>query len=237
MRYRVFAALELADGLRRRLAEVQDGLNLAMSGDGVRWSRPEGVHLTVKFYGEVDSERLPDLQAGLARAAAEAAPIRVQVQGLGVFPNPQRPQVIWAGLAGDLAGLRALQAVVEVEAKTLGFKPEERDYAPHLTLGRVKAGLRPTQHRALIDYLAEARQWPLGQIEADRLTLLRSELRPGGSVYSVLNLLQVCVYHCRLARQRVYVPFPPLIDTCGIASSDEERPGSVTKIHASGFTV
>ena len=186
MRYRVFAALELTPELRQRLAEVQDNLSQTVPGDDVRWSRLDGVHLTVKFYGDVHSERLAEIEAGLARAAAEAAPIRLEVEGLGVFPNPQRPQVIWAGLAGDLTGLRALQAAVEAEAAALGFKPEEREYAPHLTLGRVNARLRPSQHQALIDYLGEARHLPLGTIEADQLTLLRSELRPGGSVYTVL---------------------------------------------------
>ena len=186
MRYRVFAALELTPELRQHLAEVQDNLSQAVPGDDVRWSRLDGVHLTVKFYGDVPRERLADIEAGLARAAAEAAPIRLDVEGLGVFPNPQRPQIIWAGLAGDLTGLRALQAAVEAEATALGFRPEEREYAPHLTLGRVNARLRPSQHQALIDYLVEARHLPLGSIEADQLTLLRSELRPGGSVYTVL---------------------------------------------------
>jgi 2'-5' RNA ligase len=186
LRYRVFAALELPAELRRRLAEVQGNLSQTVPGDDVRWSRLDGVHLTLKFYGDVDTERLPDIQAGLARAAAEAAPMRLAVEGLGVFPSPQRPQVIWAGLAGDLSSLHALQAAVEAEATALGFKAEEREYAPHLTLGRVNGRMRPAQHRALIDFLAEARQLPLGSIEADQLTLLRSQLRPGGSVYTVL---------------------------------------------------
>ena len=72
MRYRVFAALALPAELRRRLAEVQDSFGAAVPGDGVRWADPDGIHLTVKFYGDVDIERLPDLQAGLARAAATA---------------------------------------------------------------------------------------------------------------------------------------------------------------------
>jgi 2'-5' RNA ligase len=186
MRYRVFAALELPPELRQRLAVVQDNLSQAVPGDDVRWSRLDGVHLTVKFYGDVQRERLVDIEEGLARAAAQVEPIRLEVEGLGVFPNPQRPQVIWAGLAGDLTRLSALQAAVEAEAVALGFKPEEREYAPHLTLGRVNARLRPSQHGALIDYLVEARHLPLGTIEADQLTLLRSELRPGGSVYKIL---------------------------------------------------
>jgi 2'-5' RNA ligase len=187
MRYRVFAALELPAEVRQRLAEVQDDLSRTVPGSDVRWSRLDGVHLTVKFYGDVDSDRLPELQVGLARAAEAAAPIRLAVEGLGVFPNPQRPQVVWAGLGGDLSGLHALQAAVEAEATALGFKPEERAYVPHLTLGRVNARLKPTQHRALIDFVAGVRQMPLGTIEANHLTLLRSQLRPGGSVYTILS--------------------------------------------------
>ena len=186
MRYRVFSAIELSAGLRQHLAGVQDRFSAAVPGDSVRWADPDGIHLTLKFYGDVDTQRLPDIQAGLARAAAGAGPVRLAVEGLGVFPNPQRPQVIWAGVAGDLDGLQGLQAAVEREAKALGFKPEERDYAPHLTLGRVNARLKPSDHRALIDYLAQARLDPVGEMQARELQLVRSQLRAGGSLYTPL---------------------------------------------------
>ena len=85
MRYRVFAALELSAELRQNLARVQDSLSRAVPGDDVRWSRLDGVHLTVKFYGDVDSDRLAEVEVGLARAAAKSAPIRLLVEGMGVF--------------------------------------------------------------------------------------------------------------------------------------------------------
>src|SRR5258705_4295386 len=97
MRYRIFAALELTPELRQRLAEVQDNLSQAVPGDDVRWSRLDGVHLTVKFYGDVQSERLADIEAGLARAAAQARPIRLGGGRPGGVPHPHRAP-------GDLAG-------------------------------------------------------------------------------------------------------------------------------------
>src|SRR5258705_5690887 len=92
MRYRIFAALELTPELRQRLAEVQDNLSQAVPGDDVRWSRLDGVHLTVKFYGDVQSERLADIEAGLARAAPQAG-ARPPGGGRpgGVCPPPPPP--------------------------------------------------------------------------------------------------------------------------------------------------
>jgi 2'-5' RNA ligase len=147
MRYRLFAALELPAPLRAALESAQASFKAAAPSRSVRWVAPENIHLTIKFYGDVPAERVPELEAGLARAAASARPIMLAVQGLGVFPNLLRPQVIWVGLEGDRLPLQALVAAVEAEAEMLGFPPEAREFTPHLTLGRVRAGLAPAAQR------------------------------------------------------------------------------------------
>ena len=186
MRYRVFAALVLPRENQERLGEVLASLQAATPPGTVRWVRPDAVHLTLKFYGDVPEADLPALEAGLAEAASSGRPMRLSMVGLGVFPNPRRPQVIWAGLAGELEVLQALQSAVEAHATALGFAPEGRAYQPHLTLGRVRGALAPADHMRLLDQLkARAADW-FGDFEAAALSLVRSDLRPAGSIYTTL---------------------------------------------------
>lgn len=186
MRYRLFSALELPPDLLAQLTEVQAQFKAATPRGAVRWARPQGIHITLKFYGDVSAERVPALEAGLTRAAAASAPLDLTVQGLGVFPNPIQPQVIWAGLHGDLAPISQLAAQVEAEAALLGFAPERRAFKPHLTLGRVRANLRPADLLTLMGILEQAQAQVLGALRADTLSLMASELRPMGAVYDRL---------------------------------------------------
>ena len=187
MSRRVFAALELPPEVQRQLAQLQKDIQAAVPPRCVRWVRPEGIHLTLKFYGEVANARLPDLQAGLARAAGATWPMALTAEGVGVFPNAARPTVVWAGVSGDLAPLQQLQAAVEDEAIRLGFKPEGRGYQPHLTLGRVNDGVGPADARRLMAALEPARARHFGEFTPARLSLMKSELGPGGSVYTPLG--------------------------------------------------
>jgi RNA 2',3'-cyclic 3'-phosphodiesterase len=183
---RVFAALELPPDLKRQLAEVQTGFQDLLAGDGVRWVRPDGIHLTLKFYGEVPPEQVSEIEAGLGRSAASAEPIHAAVGGLGVFPDSRRPQVIWTALQGELLPLQRLQAAVEREAQALGFTPEARAFTPHLTLGRVRPGVKTAERERLMQALAQMRAQSLGDFSPGHLSLMRSELRAGGSVYTRL---------------------------------------------------
>ena len=187
MSWRLFAALELPPAAHEQLAALQNELKAAAPPRSVRWARPEGIHLTLNYYGDLAAERLPALQAGLARAAAQAEPMALTAAGVGVFPNAARPSVIWAGVMGTLAPLERLAAAVEEEALRLGFKPEGRPYKPHLTLGRVAEGLDTAATRRLMDSLALARGRQCGSFTPDHLSLMNSELAAGGSVYRQLS--------------------------------------------------
>jgi len=183
---RVFAALELPAPVRRQLAEVGDHLRAALPPGSVRWVRPDGIHLTLQFYGEVERTRLPGLEAALTAAAATTGPLTLALAGLGAFPNPARARVVWVGLSGDLDALRQLQAAVAAGGQALGFPPEARGFQPHLTLGRVNQPLRPPDQRRLADALAAAQVPPGAPFRGETLSLLRSDLRPGGAVYTPL---------------------------------------------------
>ncbi len=186
MKYRLFVALELPPDAQQRLAEVVAAFSAAVPRGLVRWVKADGIHLTLKFYGDVEAEQVSAIEAGLGRLAAEAAPLQLAIEGLGVFPSPRRPQVVWAGLAGHLKAMSALQAAVEAMSAQLGFAREARAFTPHLTLGRVNGGLRPADQMRLLDYVKDGRARRFGEFEADQLTLMRSELRPTGAVYTAL---------------------------------------------------
>ena len=168
------------------MAEVLAGLQEAAPAGSVRWVRPEAMHLTVKFYGDVAAEAVDALADGLARAAATSRPLDLTLEGLGVFPNPRRPQVIWAGLGGEVASLQALAAEVERISTALGYAPESRAFKPHLTLGRVGGSLKPADQARLLAGLAARQRDTFGLFRAGELSLVRSDLRPNGSVYTTL---------------------------------------------------
>jgi 2'-5' RNA ligase len=183
---RAFAALELPPDLRDRLDEVITQLRAVAPGGGVRWAQADGMHVTLKFYGDVASARLVDLQAALKRAAESAGPMALELHGLGVFPNPVHPRVIWVGVAGEVEQLRLLYQKVEQVSAALGFKPEMRGFTPHLTLGRVKAHLRPREREALANALARQHAQPFGAFTAQTLSLMRSHLKPTGAEHTRL---------------------------------------------------
>ena len=143
---RAFIAVELPPAVREAVEGVVRELRSGI-GDGVRWVRPEGVHLTLKFLGDIDAGSVPAVSRAMAQCAASAAPFDLFLEGVGVFPNARRPRVIWIGLGGALEPLLALQHSIDRELEGLGFARERRPFTPHLTLGRVRDGLSAQQSR------------------------------------------------------------------------------------------
>jgi len=149
----------------------------------VKWVRPEGLHLTLKFLGDVDEGREPELHAALSQAATGGARgATVHIEGLGVFPDFRRPRIVWAGVAPDPA-LELLQHRVEQVFAPLGFPTEARAFRPHLTLGRAGREARPHDFTGLEDALATI-TFAETVIVPD-LDLMQSTLQSGGAVYQV----------------------------------------------------
>jgi 2'-5' RNA ligase len=157
----------------------------------VRFTRPEGLHLTLAFLGETAEERLSALRNVLDAATSESRPISLEVDGLGVFPDARRPRVVWAGLAGDLTRLTELHDRLRRELMAEGFQAEDRPFRPHVTLGRATGQGRPEALRALRDRLSRQRQpgqaqEHYGAWRAGALDLMLSELRREGARYTTL---------------------------------------------------
>jgi 2'-5' RNA ligase len=173
-RIRAFVAIELESAMQGRLGELIETLRGRIRD--VRWVRPEGIHLTLRFLGyaqrDVLDRLVPELRAGAENSLAGAA----TVSGLGTFPERGRARVLWIGISVPPSVLR-LQEACERAAVAAGFEPEDRPFRPHLTLGRWKD---PAPRPALPEV-------DLGRTSMDRLVLFRSQPGPAGSVYTPLE--------------------------------------------------
>lgn len=169
----------MPDDLRSRLALEIDGLRRHTSG--VSWVAAENLHITLKFLGSVDESRLAEIGDALRRVASVPA-FDVAVGGLGAFPTPARPRVIWAGTAAAPAFAR-LAEDADRALVALGFPAEARGFTPHVTLGRVR---EPRGDAALAAALAAAATRPFGTLRVWRVSLMRSELSPRGPRYTEL---------------------------------------------------
>ncbi len=164
------------------MAEVQ--ARLKESGAEASWTRPEGIHLTLKFLGEVSEESASEIMAALARAVTGRGSFRLKVAGAGVFPNEKNPRVVWIGISGELDKLMGIQIRVEEQMARLGFQQEGRIFTPHLTLGRIKhVPSRGSWTRAL----EAVKDIELPGFDATAVSLMKSELKHSGAVYTEIG--------------------------------------------------
>lgn len=179
---RIFLALELPDTVKNALRRRIDRLARIMPD--VRWVDPAGLHLTLAFLGELDDARVEAANESAAAAASAHPPFSLRLAGLGTFGSARSPRVIWVGLAGEKAHLLALQAALATELEVRGFPREERPFAPHLTLARIKTRLSDTT----IDALDRAVREPPGKVSwrADTIAVMRSELLRPAARYTAL---------------------------------------------------
>jgi 2'-5' RNA ligase len=182
-RLRTFIAVDLGPTIRERCVALQD--ILARTGTDVKWVETENLHVTLLFLGEVDERTVSDLCRTVSDTCAGREAFALSVEGVGCFPNPRRPRTIWVGCGQGSAELVALHDALEPPLLELGcYRREERQYTPHITLGRVKSD-RPT------DKLAAALQkyatWQGGVIDVREVLVLSSQLTPQGPIYSVLS--------------------------------------------------
>lgn len=182
---RAFIAIHLPADVRAGLEQLQRKLNAATGADVVRWAAVEQIHLTLKFLGDTAADRLDDLRTALERACAGVSPFRLEAGHLGCFPDLQKPRIVWVGIAGEVGRLSGLQR--EVESVTAGFgdHQEQRDFHPHLTLGRVR-GRDLREIRSLGEKLQAEKVERLGEWVVRDVALIRSDLLPEGPRYTEL---------------------------------------------------
>lgn len=184
MSVRAFVAIGLPGEDTLALQGAQEALRHAAGPIAVKWARPSRMHLTLRFLGDIADDVVGPLGSALADALAPLPPFELALDGLGGFPSPERARVIWAGIGGDLDALRRASGIARAIAGRLAPRGEERDFVPHLTLGRVgEAG--PAERAALASALASVRPQALSW-RVDSVRLMRSILKPEGAEHSIL---------------------------------------------------
>jgi 2'-5' RNA ligase len=183
---RAFIAIELTKNILTQLSAVQSQLRAALPAGCVRWVRPEGIHLTLKFLGDVPTSQLDAIKAAVEEAAGASPTFSLEAGRLGCFPNLRRPSVVWVGIQEPAGALARLQRAVEATIAPLGYPREKRPFSPHLTLGRVSRQAKPGELRRLGEYVESAVVGRLGQMSVDEITLIQSVLKPSGAEYTTL---------------------------------------------------
>jgi 2'-5' RNA ligase len=181
---RTFIAIPLPQECHSVLLAMQSRMRAFQAE--IRWTQISSIHLTLKFLGEIDRAHLPSLTDAL-RAGSTGPGFTLEVRGLGGFPNLNNPRVIWCGIQGEIGQLSALQLQIEKSCAGLGFAAEEREFHPHLTLGRVqgKRNLHP-----LLDYIRIGSELE-NKFVVDRFNIYESALTPRGAVYRILATIEL----------------------------------------------
>jgi 2'-5' RNA ligase len=188
---RIFVAIPLPETLLERLADVQYRLQGKVPHRSVRWVRSEGIHLTLKFLGDTPREKIPTIQEALTVVARNAPTCTVTAEGLGCFPSPRRPRVIWVGVNEPTGTLKVLYQAIEEAMTSLGYKPERHSFTPHLTLGRVRRGTSREEQRQISEAVTGTRVGELEAFTAEGFELIRSELKPSGAEYTTLETFEL----------------------------------------------
>ena len=180
---RAFIAIDLPAQILEQIEQLQKFL-LPFTNSLVRWTKPQNIHLTLKFLGEFEKQKVYEVHNVIREIATTEVPFTLFIKGYGVFPNLEQPRVVWVGIE-ECAPLITLVRHLEENLGPLGFKPENRSYKPHLTIGRVRQDHSLQKNLKLTNLLCTAKTIT-GSFSVGEIVLYRSDLKPGGPVYSRL---------------------------------------------------
>jgi 2'-5' RNA ligase len=179
---RSFLAVDPPREIIDAIGMIQDRLRKNIQGD-IRWVRPQGIHLTLKFFGTIAESDVANISRVVEDTTSTIAPFTLGIKRVGAFPDVKRPRVLWLGMDGDVDILIRLQKEVDAELHKYGFEKEDRPFRPHLTLARIKD---PRGLIGLAKIMEKRENYEAGSFSAAGLNLFKSELTPKGAVYTKL---------------------------------------------------
>lgn len=182
---RTFVCFEISGEIKKQISALQNRLKTC--GRGVSWTNPAGIHLTLKFLGNVAEEKVKEIKASVENAVREMKPVNIKISGTGAFPNFKRPHVYWVGVQEPTGQLAQCQKSLDLALEKEGFAREERAFSPHLTLGRVKS---VDAVEAISRELAQ-QEINFGEFTANEIIIMKSDLKPSGAVYTRLFRIEL----------------------------------------------
>jgi 2'-5' RNA ligase len=179
---RSFLAIEVPKPILEKIEEVQADLRSAHAE--VRWVNPEKIHLTLKFFGNIEESRIDSIFKSIEEPVRNTLPFSIRLQGMGAFPHLKNPRVIWLGLVNGSEILTSLQKQTETQLEKIGFQAEDRPFHPHLTLGRMKSSRGKDD---LVARMERHKEEEFGDFQVERVVLFKSDLKPSGPIYTPLG--------------------------------------------------
>ncbi|MBN1316174.1 MAG: RNA 2',3'-cyclic phosphodiesterase [Anaerolineales bacterium] len=183
---RAFIAIELSAELKLLLGQVARELEQRIPEKTIRWVKPEAMHLTLIFLGDTPISKLDPIKRAIEKATGGISPLALTITGIGCFPNTRRPRNVWVGIQEPAGQLARLKRTLDKTLEPLGYKPENRNFTPHLTLGRVNKRAGRTEAGLLGAVIESATLEEVGRMTVDQIHLIRSDLRPTGPIYTRL---------------------------------------------------
>jgi 2'-5' RNA ligase len=177
---RSFIAIELPESVRTALSELQNELKECRAD--VRWVKPEGIHLTLKFLGYVEDKDVDHIVKLIEGTCRKYKAFNLEIAGAGVFPNKRSPRVLWVGINGNET-FKTLQGEIDEAMASTGFEKENRRFIPHLTLGRFRS---IKGKDALMEKVESHRDIKLGSMDVSKISLMKSDLSPAGARYTTV---------------------------------------------------
>lgn len=187
---RSFIAIELPEEVTRGLARLRSELERT-EHSFVKWVKPESIHLTLKFLGNIPFKQVAKVTAAMKEATQGISPFHLEISSLGAFPNLKQPRVLWVGIGGETDKILRLQQNIDSALARLGFAKEERPFTPHLTLARVRQGASPGERKSFGELVVSTSFENKYHIAVTAINLMRSQLTPAGAIYTCLAMVEL----------------------------------------------
>jgi len=181
---RSFIAIEISESVRKKIADLQE--ELKKHKERISWTKPDNIHLTLKFLGDIEESKTKSIGESLTIATKELQPFNFFVKELGVFPNFRRPRVLWVGINNPGNELNNIHSKIEQQLNQLGFQKEKKRFNPHLTIGRVKSQVSDQ----FIERFKTVK-FDGNEVKVAEIIFMKSQIHPKGAIYTPLRKIRL----------------------------------------------